>query len=42
MRKVDLLWITDKESKFSEIPYIIFPGNVGNDDTLKEIVDELQ
>ena len=36
------VWITDKESKFSEIPYIIFPGNVGNDDTLKEIIDELQ
>jgi len=36
------VWITDKNSKFSEIPYIIFPGNVGNDYTLKEIITELQ
>ena len=36
------VWITDKNSKFSEIPYIIFPGNVGNDYTLKEIIAELQ
>lgn len=27
--------------KFKELPYIVFPGNVGNDDDLKEIVKEL-
>lgn len=36
------VWKTDTESKFPGIPYIIFPGNVGNDDTLKKIVMELQ
>lgn len=32
------VWETDKQSKFSTIPYIIFPGNVGEDTTLKDIV----
>lgn len=35
------VWITDENSKFPEIPYIIFPGNVGNNQTLKEIIAEL-
>lgn len=36
------VWKTDAGSKFPGIPYIIFPGNVGNDDTLKNVVEELQ
>lgn len=35
------VWETDKESKFSKIPYIIFPGNVGDKNTLKEILELL-
>lgn len=36
------VWKTGAESKFPGIPYIIFPGNVGNDDTLRKVVEELQ
>lgn len=35
------VWMTGEESKFPNMPYIIFPGNVGEVDTLKEIVDLL-
>jgi uncharacterized protein YgbK (DUF1537 family) len=35
------VWETDAISKFPDIPYIIFPGNVGNDRTLREVVDVL-
>ncbi len=35
------VWITGRESKFPEIPYIIFPGNVGTRNTLKEVVEIL-
>jgi Uncharacterized protein conserved in bacteria len=35
------VWKTQEESTFVQMPYIIFPGNVGNIDTLKEIVEEL-
>lgn len=35
------VWKADKESKFPGIPYIIFPGNVGEDDTLRNVVLEL-
>lgn len=35
------VWQTDKDSKFPGIPYIIFPGNVGNNETLKEAVEIL-
>lgn len=30
------VWQTGPESKFPSIPYIIFPGNVGDEDTLKK------
>lgn len=36
------VWKTDEESKFPGIPYIIFPGNVGEKNTLKEVVQVLQ
>lgn len=35
------VWKTDESSKFPHIPYIIFPGNVGEVSTLKEAVEEL-
>lgn len=35
------VWITGEESRFPAIPYIIFPGNVGQDTTLKEVVEIL-
>ena len=35
------VWKTDAKSKFPGIPYIIFPGNVGEKDTLKEVVEIL-
>lgn len=35
------VWRTDKNSKFPEIPFVIFPGNVGTRETLKEVVEIL-
>ncbi len=35
------VWICGEESKFPQLPYVIFPGNVGEESTLKEIVEEL-
>lgn len=35
------VWQTGKESKFPGIPYVIFPGNVGDETTLKEAVEIL-
>ena len=35
------VWLTGPESKFPDTPYIIFPGNVGEATTLREIVEEL-
>ncbi|HEY5584741.1 MAG TPA: four-carbon acid sugar kinase family protein [Ruminiclostridium sp.] len=35
------VWMTGEESKFPKMPYIISPGNIGEVDTLKEIVDML-
>lgn len=35
------VWQIGKESKFPGIPYIIFPGNVGDESTLKEAVEIL-
>ena len=36
------VWQTGEESKFPHIPYVIFPGNVGEAETLKEAVEILQ
>lgn len=33
------VWQTGEESKFPMMPYVIFPGNVGEDTTLKETVE---
>ncbi len=35
------VWETDAQSKFPGIPYVIFPGNVGEVETLKEAVSIL-
>ncbi|MFV0504934.1 MAG: four-carbon acid sugar kinase family protein [Lachnospirales bacterium] len=35
------VWQTGEESKFPNIPYIIFPGNVGEASTLREAVEIL-
>ena len=35
------VWKTGPESKFPGLAYIIFPGNVGTETTLKDIVEEL-
>ena len=35
------VWQTSAESKFSGIPYVIFPGNVGEDTTLRHAVEKL-
>lgn len=35
------VWQTGAESKFPYMPYIIFPGNVGTETTLREIVEDL-
>ena len=35
------VWQTGSESRFPKIPYVIFPGNVGSDNTLREVVEIL-
>lgn len=35
------VWQTGGESRFPHIPYVIFPGNVGEDTTLREAVEIL-
>ena len=35
------VWMTGKESKFPNMPYIIFPGNVGTVTSLREVVETL-
>lgn len=35
------VWQTDQSSRFPTMPYIIFPGNVGREETLKEIIELL-
>ena len=35
------VWRTGPESRFPGIPYVIFPGNVGEDGTLREAVEIL-
>ena len=36
------VWRLGDESRFPGIPYIVFPGNVGNKDTLAQVVEELR
>jgi uncharacterized protein YgbK (DUF1537 family) len=35
------LWMNDDSTaKFSGMPYVVFPGNVGDDSTLADIVEQ--
>lgn len=36
------VWLTGEESKFPELPYVIFPGNVGDDDALVQAIAKLK
>jgi uncharacterized protein YgbK (DUF1537 family) len=36
------VWLTGPESKFPNMPYVIFPGNVGNETALLEAVNIMQ
>ncbi|PTF10583.1 nucleotide-binding domain containing protein, partial [Staphylococcus devriesei] len=31
------VWLTGEEAKYNNMPYVIFPGNVGEVDTLMEV-----
>lgn len=33
------VWLTGPESKFPDMPYVIFPGNVGNETALLDVVN---
>ena len=35
------VWRTGPESRFPHIPYVIFPGNVGEDHTLRDVLQVL-
>ena len=35
------VWRTDEDSRFPGVPYVIFPGNVGEESTLREAVELL-
>jgi uncharacterized protein YgbK (DUF1537 family) len=35
------VWLTGEDSKFPHMPYIIFPGNVGDEWTLMEVVNKI-
>jgi len=35
------VWLTGEDAKFPNMPYIIFPGNVGEDLTLLEVVKKV-
>ncbi len=36
------VWLTGPEAKFTGIPYIVFPGNVGAESTLSEVVQKIE
>ncbi|MBQ3921482.1 MAG: hydroxyacid dehydrogenase, partial [Firmicutes bacterium] len=35
------VWQTGEESRFPSVPYVIFPGNVGDKNTLREAAEIL-
>jgi uncharacterized protein YgbK (DUF1537 family) len=35
------VWMTDSGSKFPNMPHVIFPGNVGENTTLREVAEVL-
>jgi uncharacterized protein YgbK (DUF1537 family) len=36
------VWELGPETKFPGLPYVVFPGNVGGPDALKEVVRKLK
>lgn len=36
------VWLSGNDSRYYNLPYIIFPGNVGEDETLKEVYEILK
>lgn len=36
------VWLTGEEAKYKGIPYIVFPGNVGDVDTLRKVYEKLK
>jgi uncharacterized protein YgbK (DUF1537 family) len=36
------VWILPEDGPFPGLPYVIFPGNVGGDDTLAEVIERLR
>lgn len=36
------VWDSGEKSKFPHIPFVIFPGNVGNRESLKDVVEKLE
>lgn len=36
------VWLTGVESRFPDMPYVIFPGNVGSDTALRDAVEIMQ
>jgi uncharacterized protein YgbK (DUF1537 family) len=36
------IWKLDKTSKFPDLPYIVFPGNVGKEDDLYKLINSLE
>ena len=36
------VWILPEDSAFPDVPYVIFPGNVGEPDTLAEVIEILR
>lgn len=36
------VWLTGPEARFSGMPYIVFPGNVGSETTLSDVVQKIE
>ena len=36
------IWKLDQGSKFPDLPYIVFPGNVGKEDDLYKLINSLE
>jgi len=36
------VWLTGEEAKYKGIPYIVFLGNVGDVDTLRNVYEKLK
>lgn len=36
------VWIPGKESKWPGVPYVVFPGNVGDDNAINQVIDKMK